>query len=181
MPTNLDPATGNDPTAWGWGAGPGLRESAFIDEFGANGMKFSICEADYTDALTQIGATLQTKLQNLCVPYRLLNTGTATSGLQPDCHVAYAIPDPVTGIPKEQSTGIPECDPTLPDAQQPNDPCWKLVYDTTKCPGATGAGTGQLVNVVRKTGDPQLAAGTKIDMSCRTCIDGSTIPACTNY
>ena len=180
-PQTTDPTTGNDPTAWGWGAGPGLRESAFIDEFGANGMKFSICEADFTTALTQIGTTLAAKLQNLCVQYRLLDTDTTTPGLQPNCHVAYVIPDPVTGIPKEQSTGMPECDPTLSDAQQTNDPCWKLVYDTTKCPGAQGAGVGQLVNVVRKTGDPPLAAGTQIDMSCRTCVDGSTILACTDY
>ncbi len=44
---NTDKTTGFDPVAAGYGATPGLRMSAFIDEFGANGLKYSICQPDF--------------------------------------------------------------------------------------------------------------------------------------
>jgi hypothetical protein len=98
--------------AWGWGAGPGLRESAFIDELGTNGMKFSICEADYTAALTQIGTPLAAKLHNLCVNYKLW-TNPATG--RPDCRVAHSIPGPEPKNPNnivytESPNSLPECE-----------------------------------------------------------------------
>ena len=50
-----DRITGFDWTAAGLGATGGLRESAFIDEFGANGMKFSICQPDFSASMTAFG------------------------------------------------------------------------------------------------------------------------------
>jgi hypothetical protein len=57
-----DAATGFDATAAGWGATGGLRESAFIDEFGANGMKFSICQTDFSASMTAFGNAIVKKL-----------------------------------------------------------------------------------------------------------------------
>jgi hypothetical protein len=55
QPTSPDSKTGFDTIAAGWGAIGGVRMSAFIDEFGANGMKFSICEKDFGAVMTKIG------------------------------------------------------------------------------------------------------------------------------
>jgi hypothetical protein len=166
-PQNLDPKTGFDDDAWGWGAGPGLRESAFIDEFGPNGLKFSICETDYSGALSQIGAAIASKLQNLCVDYKLIDTDPNTPGIQPDCRVAYRIPD-ANGVYQESADSLPRCATgATPDTISTD--CWELVNDTTKCPGL-----GQLVNVLRTRSEMNagpLTVGTKIDMQCSTCTD----------
>jgi hypothetical protein len=75
-PTKADPSTGFDATAAGWGATPGLRISAFIDQFGSNGIKFSICEADFGEAVKQIGHKLASN------PYGATGSG-GTGGTQP--------------------------------------------------------------------------------------------------
>jgi hypothetical protein len=70
-----DKTTGFDATAAGWGATPGLRMSAFVDEFNTNGvtngLKYSICQPDFSAAMAGIGAAIAKNLQNLCVDYKL--------------------------------------------------------------------------------------------------------------
>jgi hypothetical protein len=182
------PLGSNDPTTQAgyqasvaYGATGGLRMSAFVDEFGSNGLKYSICQPDYSAAMNDIGITIAKKVQNLCVFYTLLDTDLNTPGLQPDCRVAYAIPDPTTGIPTEQAA-MPQCQTNITDAAQPTRPCWKLTYDTTQCPGMQGSNAGQLVNVVKDPTAPQFPAGTKLDLECLTCPDvtsGTTVaPGC---
>jgi hypothetical protein len=56
-----DATTGWDQNAWGWGAGPGIREADFINQF-KNGLKFSVCEADYSLAMAQIGQRLAAQI-----------------------------------------------------------------------------------------------------------------------
>jgi hypothetical protein len=187
-PTNLDPVTGNDAEAWGWGAGPGLRESAFIDEFGDNGLKFSICEEDYTNALTKIGTTLAARLQNLCVNYKLwINPATG----RPDCRVAYSVPgqdpkDPNSLIYTERPDSLPQCDPSYSVSNPPPDSfgdCWMLTTGSSKCPDAYN---GQEVTVLRTAKElavGPLTTGTKINMQCTTCTDfvdqnGKPLPGC---
>jgi hypothetical protein len=173
-----DKTTGFDPVASGWGATPGLRMSAFVDEFGANGLKYSICQPDFSAAMSQIGASIATKLQNICINDKLW-VDPATG--KPDCRVAYLRPQP-DGTLLEDPQGMPECDagPTLVDAgSTPNNGnvptnCWYLGNDTTRCPV-----NGQLVEVARSTSDiqtygQQLPAGTQLDMQCRIC---STSPS----
>jgi hypothetical protein len=178
------PLGANDPTTMAgynasvaYGATGGLRYSAFIDEFAPNGLKYSICQADFAASMADIGTTIAKKLQNLCVNARLLDVDTNTPGLQSDCNVAYAIPDATTGIIKV-SPAMPQCQGS---GTEPVLPCWELEYDTGLCPGATGAGTGQLINVVKDPNAQALPAGSKVNMSCRTCEDGSPIKACTDY
>jgi hypothetical protein len=68
-PVCYDPQhfTTADLTAWnpvdvGWSATGGLRESAFIDQFGNNGLKYSICATDFTRALTGIGTAISNRI-----------------------------------------------------------------------------------------------------------------------
>ena len=166
-PTHPDAKTGFDADAWGWGAGPGLRESAFIDEFGDNGLKFSICETDYSGAMNEIGAALAKRLQNLCVDYKLVDTDLNTPGIQPDCRVVYRTPDS-KGVYQESPNSLPRCSDGATSDNIQSD-CWQLVNDTKKCPGL-----GQLINVLRTRAEIQagpLTPGTKVGMQCLSCVD----------
>jgi hypothetical protein len=166
-PQNLDAKTGFDVDAWGYGAGPGLRESAFIDEFGANGLKFSICETDYSGAMSEIGNAIAIKLQNLCVDYKLVDTDPSTPGIQADCRVAYDILG-ANGVYQSGAEVLPQCAPgSTPDTIASD--CWQLVNDNVKCPVL-----GQLVNALRTRAEINagpLPAGTQVEMQCATCTD----------
>jgi hypothetical protein len=180
MPTTktTDSGTGFDGTAAGWGATGGLRHSAFIDQFGSNnGMKFSICQTDFSDAMQQIGAAIAKRLQNLCVNYKLMDVDLTTPGLQPDCRVVYKDLVPIPGdtsgktMYQEEKTPLPECDVTknYSDTNLPPADCWMLTSDWTKC-----TDNGQLIKVLRTKDEVaagSLTPGTKVDMSCLTCTD----------
>ena len=169
-----------DADAWGWGAQGGLRISAFIDEFGQNGLKSSICERDFSQAMWMFGDTIGVKrLQNLCINAKLMDVDPVTPGLQPDCRVVYRLPqiDSTTGkvTYTESSQSLPMCPAgATPDTVTAD--CWKLVIDTAKCPV-----NGQVISVVRtaaEIADGPLAGGTKIAMQCWTCPDFTSQPGC---
>ncbi len=173
-----DPAT-FDADAWGWGAQGGLRISAFIDEFGSNGLKFSICERDFTEAMWSFGAGMAVKLQNLCIDAKLMDVDPVTPGVQPDCRVVYRVPEAeaTTGTVTytEPSQSLPIC-PAGATSDTITADCWQLVIDKTKCPV-----TGQIFNVVRTAAEianGPLTAGTKIAMQCWTCPDSASRPGC---
>jgi hypothetical protein len=162
----------------GWGAAGGLREAAFVDEFGVNGLKFSICQRDFSSSMKVIGDAIAKHLQNLCVDYKLLDKDTTTQDLQPDCRVVWRIPGPDPNNPNkivyaEDPTSMPECEPGMSNTNRPSNTfgdCWQLTNDPVKCPI-----NGQLINIVRTAEHvaalPQLLPGTKVGMQCRTCTD----------
>jgi len=162
-----------DPAAAGWGATAGLRTSAFVDEFGANGLKFSICQPDFSDSMKTIGLAMAKKLQNLCIGDKLFDKDTTTPGLQPDCRVVYRTPvvspsDPSKVTYQESPTSIPQCPDGATSSTITGD-CWQLTSDTQRCPSAFN---GQLVTVIRTQAEIDqgpLTPGTKISMQCRTC------------
>ena len=150
--------------------------SAFIKEFGANGLTFSICQADFSDSMSQIGTVLAKHLTNLCVDYKLYDTDTTTPGLQPSCRVVYRVPDttttPGTLQWHENPSSLPQCGPNDTSATVAvGADCWRLTPDATKCPT-----TGQLIEVVRSKDSPPLDPGTQVGMQCRTCTDFSDRP-----
>jgi hypothetical protein len=169
---NTDKTTGFDSTAAGFGATAGLRMSAFIDEFGANGLKFSICQPDFGASMKVIGDTIARKLRNLCVNYKLLDTDPS-SGLQPDCRVVWRTPSMTSTSPTTmvyaESAALPQCPAGASNGNVAAD-CWQLVTDTSSCPG-----NGQSVSVLRTAqeiaSNPQLTLGTKLSMQCLTCPD----------
>ena len=183
-----DLVTGFDATAAGWGATGGLRESAFVDEFGTNGRKFSICEPDFAESMKSIGDAVAKKLQNLCVNYKLVDTNSPTPGVQADCRVAYqrAVVDPnqpASTIITEYAIGLPQC-PADASNGNVSQTCWQLASDFSRCPA-----TGQLVNVLRSEADiaqygAVLPAGTALAMQCQTCpatSPGSAVAPGCNY
>jgi len=163
-----------DVEAAGWGATGGLRNAAFVDSFGENGLKFSICQRDFSDSMRKIGDAIAKKLQNLCVDYKLVDTEVDTPGVQADCRVVWRTPvqdpnDPTQVTYKESPTSLPQC-PDGSKMGEVNEDCWQLTSDRTKCPV-----NGQLINVLRTAQEiqekRQLEPGTKVGMQCRTCTD----------
>jgi hypothetical protein len=173
LPTNRNVF---DPTAARWGATAGLRAAAFIDEFGANGQKFSICQPDFSAAMSVIGTSLAKKLQTLCIDDKLLDQDTATPGLQPACRAVYRTPVPDPSDPSkvtyyQSATSLPTC-PAGATSGKVSEDCWQLVNDAANCPVR-----GQLVNVLRTAANlaaGPLPAGTVLGMECWIC---STSPS----
>jgi hypothetical protein len=122
LPASIDGGTGFDTTAAGWGAYPGLRLSAFVDQFGDNGMKFSICQPDFSTAMSKIGATLAKQSPNLCVAARADNYA--------DCTASYLMPDGNGNLVRDPVV-IPKC-----NVLQTVKPCFELGADPSGCPGS---------------------------------------------
>ena len=124
--------------------------SAFVDEFGDNGVKFSICQPDFSAAMSKIGSALSKKMQNLCLP--------AIYGQLTTCTANYLIPD-ANGALVRQPTSVPKC-----NAQHSNAPCYSLVASPTTCPGA--AYLVQL-NQGIDAGTVSLPYGTVLEFRCQ--------------
>lgn len=172
-----DPAT-FDAEAWGWGAKGGLRIAAFIDEFGANGLKLSICERDLASAMKPFCDTFH-RLSNLCIDAKLMDVDPVTPGVQTDCRMVYrvSVADPTTGklTYTESPQSLPIC-PLGATSDTITADCWKLSIDKSKCPV-----NGQLFKVLRtaaEIADAPLEPGTKIAMQCWTCPDLASRPGC---
>jgi hypothetical protein len=146
-PDHLPKSSGYDPAAWGWGAQGGLRLSAFIDEFGANGRKYSICEPDFSAAMTGIGAAVANRMNNVCLPSDYVQGKSCTVRYS----LANAISDP-----------IPQC---TSDVVAPVADCWALVTDPTLCPGA--AFRVELRRTAAEIAAGPLPEGTKIVFRCQ--------------
>jgi hypothetical protein len=172
---SADPATGFDATAAGWAAMGGLREAAFLDEFGANGLKFSICQRDLADTMTTIGNRLAGMFGNACFDVGLVDVEPAMAGVQPNCSVFWRFPQPDPSDPnrlvvyQESATSLPECAVGASDGAVAED-CWRIVQDRSRCPT-----TGQRVEVLRTAAEVVTATtpppGTKLHVRCRTCAD----------
>ena len=189
-PQNPDPATGFDPAAALYGAKPGLRLSAFVDEFGWNGSKLSMCEPDWTPAMAVFESTLGHKIAFPCVDQRLVDADPSTPEIDPDCIVEYIVPTvekastpPSCAYCPSQACGsdggssewsrtvFPRCDPNAPEP-----PCWQLVNDSRKCPL-----NGQLLDMHRVP-VPYTPGGARFRIQCRVCpatdAGPSTIAGC---
>jgi hypothetical protein len=162
-----------DPVAAGWGATAGLRESAFIDEFGPNGLKFSICELDFSAAMNTIGNIFANKHYNLCIDDKLVDKAPATPGLQPDCDVYLRSPtidptDPTKVVYERLFPALPQCPAGATNGSVVEN-CWQLAKDLTKCPSSYN---GQSVTFLRTAAElaiSSIAPGTQLGMDCRIC------------
>jgi len=177
----------------------GLRLKKFLDAFqktyttGPGQNTFSMCDSDFTNAMTQIGSAVTVVLKPACVQYPLMDTDSTTSGIQPSCQVTERIACDTPGTANCLPTGYadnprPECiDPTaglpldpanpktvnVPDSARP---CWYLHYDMDPVAGCTDAPNGQRITVLHKSGQTA-PEGTLLALSCLTCP--SSNPDCT--
>jgi hypothetical protein len=166
----------------------GLRHNKFVSAFGTHGASFSICNQDFTGAMTQIGQAIAQALKPGCVQYPLIDTNPNVDGVQPECQVVYKIACNTPGQGTCLSTGysqqtLPECiDPTtgnplvpatpatgnIPDSARP---CWYLLYDNNSVTGCPSAYMNQRITALRPSTQPQAPAGTLLAMQCLTCAN----------
>ena len=164
----------------------GLRHNKFVSAFGANGQRFSICNQDFTDAMTQIGTAISQALSPGCVQYPLIDTNPNAPGVQPECQVVYESGCTTPGQNGCLATGysqetLTECidpttqlplDPTgpllanIPDSARP---CWYLYYDADRTTGCPNAFMNQRITVLRPSTVPLTPPGTLLGLTCLTC------------
>jgi hypothetical protein len=164
----------NDLSAAGFGATAGLRVSAIIDEFAPNGLKFSICQPDFSASMKLIGDGLFQQPHRPCISDKLVDTDPVTPGLQADCTVNLCQPstDPTDlskGIYSCASAPLPACPAGATQGGVAAD-CWQIDRDLSQCPASYN---GQLVTVLRSAQSiaavPTLVPGTRINMQCKIC------------
>jgi hypothetical protein len=157
----------------------GLRISAFLDQFGENGFKTSICDdgPSLAMALVQGLGYVERPQAVLCIDDKLFDTDGTRDGVQPDCRVVLRRPeadpsDPQKIVYREDAASIPSCITPLSVDEQPAYPCWRVIPDHKKCET-----WGQQIDLVRAPPERKrlLPAGTKILAQCRTCTLESTL------
>jgi hypothetical protein len=177
-PDYMPSGSGFELTAAEHGATGGLRISSFLKEFKAeNSLSYSICESDFGPAMEGIGKRLQIMMNDLCVPFKVVDISDAP-GIQADCRVAYSRPAGFDAkgnqIFKEDKDGISACDTSHTSG------CWELKLGNAngtadeqetarRCP-VQGATPSQMINIIRKPGET-LDDGTKAVMYCLSCVD----------
>ena len=142
-------STDFDGAAWGTGAEPGLRLSAFVDEFGKNGLKFSICQTDFTATMSQIGAKLAQQVSNRCLPASFASYASCTAHYLVPCSPPNNTTDYTC-----QAEAVTSCDasPKLPS-------CYTLVPDAPPC------ATGEFL--VQGDSGSALPLGTLLEFTCQ--------------
>ena len=139
---------------------PAVRLANFLGNFGDRGRFYTVCQSDYSAALTDVGQTLFNAISP-CLEGSVdptdadpNNPGTQLQCTVSDVHDA--------GTATATSVAIPVCpmtNPTTPDPAGPR-PCWWVDMNTTTCPAPD---TGYELNVVRTTA---AALGTTVDVEC---------------
>ena len=170
----------------------GLRLKQFIDGFRYNGAHFSICNTDFTYAMTMFGSAMIDDRRPACIVYPLIDTDPGTPDTQPDCQVVEQIACETPGQGDCLSNGyretlFPECkdpvsglplnpaDSQLESVPDDNRPCWYLYYDPNPMTGCPNAFNGQRITVLFKTG--QVASpDSLLTMRCLTRPD--SVPEC---
>lgn len=102
---------------------PAVRTADFLSQF-PQSIRETICGADLSSALVQIGALLKRSFGDPCFEGAVADLDPATDGLQPDCTVSdyRRLPDGS----EEELALIPACGTG-------RIPCWRIEQDELKC------------------------------------------------
>jgi hypothetical protein len=129
-------------------AAPALRLKAFVDAFAPRGWLGSLCAADVTATVAEIGRAINADTSPGCLPAGLADADAATPGVQPECVAADRRP----GGSGASDAPIPACKAGAAR------PCFDVVADET-CSG------GLRVAVSRDGAGPP-PAGTFVAVKC---------------
>jgi hypothetical protein len=98
-------------------ADPAVRLAEFVSQFGSRGALESVCNADLTLPLTQIGISTRQMMGDGCLAVRLADTRADLVGVQPMCEVM------------DGDTELPSC-----SAATAGQDCWLAIGDPNRCP-----------------------------------------------
>ena len=139
---------------------PAVRLGNFLSNFGDRGKFYTVCQGDYSAALTDIGRTLFNAISP-CLEGAVDPTDADPNnpGIQLQCTVSD-VHD--AGTATSTTTAMPACAMTNATTPDPTGarPCWWVDMNTTTCPAPD---TGYELNVVRTTA---AALGTTVDVEC---------------
>jgi hypothetical protein len=143
-------------------ADPGVRMQEFVQQFGGNGLAYSICEANFGPALSNFAQKIS-RFGAACIPDAVVDKDrNPANGVQPDCTVV----DIVRTLTDTIEAIIPACGDngnTLP--------CWSpRAPDAGECP----SGYGHVVQVARSGPAP---ANGVVAFSCSVCVAGVSDPS----
>ena len=104
---------------------PAIRTADFLEQFQLTA-RSTICGADLSAALAQIGALLKAAIEDPCFENQLADGDPSTPALDPDCTVTD-----VRRIPNDADQELA----VIPSCTQSNNsiPCWSIVVDNDKC------------------------------------------------
>ena len=103
-------------------ADPAIRLKTFIEGFEGRATFTSVCSADLSAPLHEIGSTAKAMMGDPCLDSSQLADISAAPGVQPSCEVL----DIADSAPTAPSS-LAECSSGAPD-------CYEIVADTTVCP-----------------------------------------------
>jgi hypothetical protein len=112
-------------------ADPPVRIASFVKSFQNNTIE-SICNNDFSPALTRIGELIGRQLDPGCIDQKLIDSDPATPGTQVDCIVSQKVDDNEEIIPACADNGnATPCWRMLAKGEGDNTNCtnWKLVVD----------------------------------------------------
>jgi hypothetical protein len=132
----------------GGGGTPGLRMKAFLNSFSQNTVQ-TICQNDYTGALSAIGTLVGSVVSNPCISAPLVDVDTGRTGVQADC----VVEETMMG---QGGTPLPQC-----GGANPAKPCWAIA------PANNCAISGFQISIDR--GGVMPALGIQDSIKCRTC------------
>jgi hypothetical protein len=98
-------------------ADPAVRIASFVSEFGSRGALESVCNADLTLPLTQIGISTRQMMGDGCLAVKLADTRSDLVGVQPMCEVM------------DGDTEMPSCNSAISGQD-----CWLAIGDPNRCP-----------------------------------------------
>jgi hypothetical protein len=140
---------------------PAVRLASFLSNYGSRGRFYTVCQSDYSAALTDIGKTLFNAISP-CLegPVDASDADPNNPGTQLQCTVTD-VQDIHTNT--ETRTLIPACkmqDATTPAAGTAT-PCWYTDLNQVSCPAPD---TGYEINIDRGSAPP--APGTTVEVEC---------------
>jgi len=145
-------------------ATPAFRLRAFADGFPARHLAATICAADVSEGLIDIGERIADTLRTPCLIGELADTDPDTAGLQVECVITDV---QFRNTPQQTETQIPACacmDAGACTTHPPTDaeaPCWYLARDPERCAAQQ---TQLKVTIVR--GGAGVSSGTTTRAQC---------------